>query len=122
MPNQETTPLLSDDHVLPLHAGALKDQNPSSIDFDTSHSVWPWLSQRALLFLRGGILVYLTAITPVLFQYKVAENTAKDQTPWSLLFDFSATSHTLQWMWLLMSFVSLPLSPLQAGVDSVFRC
>ncbi|KAL2133072.1 hypothetical protein VTI74DRAFT_2976 [Chaetomium olivicolor] len=105
MPAQDTTPLLSDYHGLPLHTGITQVREPPSIAREASHSVWPWLSQRALVFLRASIVVYLTALTPVLFSNKVAESAAKNLTLWSILFDFSTISHVLQWLWHLMSFL-----------------
>jgi hypothetical protein len=116
MPSQETTPLLSDRPDLPLHAGPTRVHDAVPISSRACHSAWPWLGQRALVFVRGGILAYLTALLPLLVRNKVVGNTAGGQTPWGVMFDFSTIAHVLQWVWHLVSFVG-PVSGLLEGAS-----
>ncbi|KAK4044151.1 hypothetical protein C8A01DRAFT_12486 [Parachaetomium inaequale] len=112
MSSQETTPLLSDRPDLPLHVGPTRVHDAAPISARVCRSAWPWLGQRALVFVRGGILTYLTALLPLLVRNKVVGNTAGGQTPWGVMFDFSTIAHVLQWLWHLVSFVMIfNLSP-----------
>ncbi|KAK4150785.1 hypothetical protein C8A00DRAFT_45899 [Chaetomidium leptoderma] len=106
MSAQETTPLLQDRQGLPLHVRTIQVDDYVPITVQVCRSAWPWPDPRALVFVRGAILAYLTALGPILVRNKVAENGVANQTPWSILFDFSTISNILQWLWHLVSFPS----------------
>jgi hypothetical protein len=83
-------PLSNRQGLLPLHTGPsqLFAQFATPIPAQVYRSAWPWIGQRAVVFSRGVILVYLTVLFPLLVYSKLAESAAANQTRWNVLFDF----------------------------------
>jgi hypothetical protein len=109
MPAKEAMPLLSNRQgLLPLHTGPsqLFAEFATPIPAQVYRSAWPWIGQRAVVFSRAVILVYLTVLFPLLVYSKLAESAAANQTRWNVLFDFWIIAHLLQWLWHVESFVS----------------
>lgn len=57
------------------------------------HSPWMFIPQATLIWARGVIVAYLTALVPVLFNLTISREQA--HRPWSIAFDFSVLSYLL---------------------------
>ncbi|KAK4463947.1 hypothetical protein QBC42DRAFT_322538 [Cladorrhinum samala] len=95
----ERTPLI-DRSGLPLPIGSSQVQD-HPIFLRACHSPWPWLGQSGLVYIRGLILAYLTALSGMLLDYKIKYEYGEDEekTAWCTLFEFSTVAFVLLWLY-----------------------
>ncbi|KAK3323843.1 hypothetical protein B0T19DRAFT_214530 [Cercophora scortea] len=96
------TPLLADDQGLPLAVGSNQVQD-HPIFLRVCHSPWSWLSQSGLVYTRGCILAYLTALAGMLLDYKI-EKREDSHTCWRIIFQFSTLAFVLLWLYHFIAF------------------
>ena len=65
------------------------------------HSPWTFIPQTTLIWARGIIVAYLTALAPALLNLSTSR-----EHPWSTAFDFSVLSYSLLWLYHAIVFVS----------------
>ncbi|KAK0636998.1 hypothetical protein B0T17DRAFT_504384 [Bombardia bombarda] len=96
------TPLLSDSQGLPTSfaSGQVQDH---PIFLRVCHSPWTWMSQGGLVYTRAFILLYLTALAPMLVDYKLTKREDLEN-PWCILFKFSTLTFFLLWIYHLVAF------------------
>jgi hypothetical protein len=68
------------------------------------HSPWPGISQTALTYLRGLVVVYLTALGVMLLDFKLSRE--DDHNEWRIIFNFSTVSFVFLWFYHMIAFVS----------------
>ncbi|KAK4189435.1 hypothetical protein QBC35DRAFT_545788 [Podospora australis] len=101
MSSQERRPLL--ENRLPLPNSSAQDH---PIFLRACHSPWPFVSQTALVYLRGVVFSYLTALAGMLLWYKFKYEYPKDEkTSWAILFGFATFAYVLLWLYHLVTFV-----------------
>ena len=117
----ERTPLI-DRSGLPLPIGSSQVQD-HPIFLRACHSPWPWLGQSGLVYIRGLILAYLTALSGMLLDYKIKYEYGEDEekTAWCTLFEFSTVAFVLLWLYHFIVFVSpFSCSPVAMGISKTF--
>lgn len=80
------------------------------------HSPWTWIPQSTLIWVRGVIVAYLTALWPVLINLNLLGEDAHGR--WSLAFDFSILSYFLLWLYHVIVFVGVPPYHLHDGLPN----
>jgi hypothetical protein len=72
-----------------------------------AHSPWHGLNQNVLTYLRGAIVLYLTAVGGMLIDYKVERIDDEQHNLWYQLWQFSTITFALLWVYHVIVFVSL---------------
>ncbi|KAK3389189.1 hypothetical protein B0H63DRAFT_463150 [Podospora didyma] len=103
MSGNVNTPLLQDrsGNVLPFGSAQVQDH---PIFLRVCHSPWSWLSQGTLVYLRAGIVAYLTAVGGMLIDYKINHRGDDAHTSWRILFQFSSLAFVLLWLYHFIAF------------------
>ncbi|KAK3989346.1 hypothetical protein QBC44DRAFT_350600 [Cladorrhinum sp. PSN332] len=100
----ERTPLI-DRSGLPVPIGSSQVQD-HPIFLRACHSPWPWLSQSALVYIRGLIFTYLSGLAVMLLIYKIKYEYGEEEekTAWCTLFEFSTLAYVSLWLYHFLVF------------------
>ncbi|KAK4170075.1 hypothetical protein QBC43DRAFT_198532 [Cladorrhinum sp. PSN259] len=95
----ERAPLI-DRSGLPQPNGSSQVQD-HPIFLRACHSPWPWLSQSALVYIRGLIFAYLSGLAAMLLVYKIKYEYGEEEgkTAWCTLFEFATVAYVLLWLY-----------------------